>query len=268
MAVSHFSFNLPDRRKRRTNLSRMKIKQGIQQGFTLIEVMVATAVLLIMIVMIGTLFTQSSSAWDAGYARAEGGMIVRGVVGAITRDMNTLIDGRPFGQFGDQPLELSDSSLSFVCLKNNEDTDEREPRLIEYTAGSSVVRTEYALTRTGSSTPASWSRRQLSSTTLHDNGNTSNDQMGNSYAASFKFVPVEKPADNLIYSGNTQKRTSFENTGEFKDKIAWQDVIGVKIRLELTRTGSYSSLEVKSLGPDGEDNSSSSSTKKDDIIIR
>ena len=54
------------------------------EGFTLIEVMVATTILLLMTVMMGALFRQASSAWDAGNAQAEGGMIVRGVVGAIT----------------------------------------------------------------------------------------------------------------------------------------------------------------------------------------
>ena len=37
-------------------------------AFTLIEVMVATAVMLIMVVMIGALFRQASSSWDSGYA--------------------------------------------------------------------------------------------------------------------------------------------------------------------------------------------------------
>ena len=234
-----------------------------RQGFTLIEVMVATAVLLIMVVMIGTLFTQSSSAWDTGYARAEGGMIVRGVVGAISRDLNTLIDGRPFEVVwtSSVPVEVSDSSLSFISMKAGEDENAREPHLIEYSAGSSVTRTETPLKRNGTW----WVKGPTSQTTkLHDNGTTSSSMMGNAYEAKFTFVPVRPPS---MTASTAMDRSSFEQGTEFK-KIAWKNVIGVKVRLELTRSGSFSFLEVKSLGPNGLDNSDGSSKKPDDIIIR
>ncbi len=233
-----------------------------KQGFTLIEVMVATAVLLIMVVMIGTLFTQSSAAWDTGYARAEGGMIVRGVVGAISRDLNTLIDGRPFDGVwtSADPVEVSDSSLSFICMKAGEDKDAREPHLIEYSAGSSVTRKETPLKRSGSK----WAKGSSQTTKLHDNGTTSSSTMGNAYDARFTFVPVTPPT---ITASSSLDRSSFEKGNEFK-KIAWKNVIGVKVRLELTRSGSFSTLEVKSLGPNGLDNSNGSSKKPDDIIVR
>lgn len=233
-----------------------------RQGFTLIEVMVATAVLLIMVVMIGTLFTQSSSAWDTGYARAEGGMIVRGVVGAISRDLNTLIDGRPFEGVwtSSDSVEVSDSSLSFISMKAGEDEDAREPHLIEYSAGSSVTRKETPLKRNGTR----WAKGTSQTTKLHDNGTTSSSMMGNAYEAKFTFVPVRPPS---MTASTAMDRSGFEQGTEFK-KIAWKNVIGVKVRLELTRSGSFSSLEVKSLGPNGLDNSDGSSKKPDDIIIR
>ena len=43
-------------------------------AFTLIELMVATGILAILVLMVGGLFSQASSVWDAGYVRAEGGM--------------------------------------------------------------------------------------------------------------------------------------------------------------------------------------------------
>ena len=104
------------------------------KGFTLIEVMVATAVMAIMVVMIGGLFQQASSSWDAGYIRAEGGMAVRAVVGALTRDAATAIDGRRFGLSA--PVEASGSTITMYRLAPGAVGGNPDIVRVVYTGGS------------------------------------------------------------------------------------------------------------------------------------
>ena len=104
----------PNREFREPSSLRAFEPSNLRTGFTLIEVLVATAVMAIMVVMIGGLFQQASSSWDAGYVRAEGGMAVRAVVGALTRDAATAVDGRRFGLSA--PVEVTGSQITMYRL--------------------------------------------------------------------------------------------------------------------------------------------------------
>lgn len=109
-----------------------------RNGFTLIEVMVATAVLLIMVLMVGSLFRSAASSWDSGYARAEGGSIVRAVAGAISRDLSTAVE----------ILEKKKKSIHFICFKPGKtkgSTTERELHEIRYSLEGSVKRNDITL---------------------------------------------------------------------------------------------------------------------------
>lgn len=61
-------------------------------GFSMIEVLVASAILTIIVMMMGMLFQQTGLAWRAGSKRAEGYMQVRSFVGALQRDAENAID--------------------------------------------------------------------------------------------------------------------------------------------------------------------------------
>ena len=230
-------------------MSRPPVPQSAPRrgGFTLIEVMVATAVMLIMVVMIGALFRQASSSWDSGYATAEGGMAVRSVIGALTRDLATAIDGRIYGL--DKPVKVDGSSVELICYKPAKasgGTYRREIHRIKYDGGPSVRRTDSVL-------------------------------IGNAWK------PVGKPS--TIYAGGTgangakctfraadpideYKLRSYERKAPaFKDSLAWE-IPSVKVRVELTRTGSFSGLTVISHGPDGLPNDDEESDEPDDIIVK
>ena len=91
-------------------------------GFSLIEVMVATSIVLILVVLVGSVFRQASSAWDSGYARAEGGMVVRGVLGAIQRELSRAVDGRHFPgawplAYRDDPVYVSDNGKTLAFIR-------------------------------------------------------------------------------------------------------------------------------------------------------
>ncbi len=227
-----------------------------RSGFTLIEVMIATVILLLMTVMMGALFRQASSAWDAGNAQAEGGMIVRGVVGAITRDMATAIDGRAYGE---PAFTCDGTTLSFVSLKPtvHNGVTNREPHLITYSGGSRVERTDKV--RKGSG----WVNYGSKSKSIIYDG----DAKG--YSARFSFVAIDRPSSNLTNPSSSSSRRDgggYEGLAGSSD-YAWSGPAAVKVRLTLIQDGTFSGLRVCSWGPDGIEGSKEGE-EDDDIVVR
>lgn len=226
-------------------------------GFSLIEVMVATAVLMVIVLMIGSVFRQASSSWDSGYARAEGGMIVRGVIGSIERELSRAVDGRIFGDVWlndySGPVDVTDSTLTFICYKEGKSTGNtvvREPHLIEYEwAGSKMSRNDTVLKSSGGTwTPG---------TEIHSDVYSKGDK--DSFFATFKFEPV-------FVEHDPSGLRPFEDA-DFTDGIFW-DTACVKIKVELTRADTFSSgLEVRSYGPNAVSDEIAN-MKDDDIVVR
>ena len=225
---------------------------GRSAAFTLIEVMVATAVMAIMVVMIGGLFQQASSSWDAGYIRAEGGMAVRAVVGALTRDAATAIDGRRFGLSA--PVEASGSTITMYRLAPGAVGGNPDIVRVVYTGGSQVKRTVSAPgSRTG----------QSETSTIYSGGQGSNGARftfsAGPEASGTQSASAARPYEKRYYDSTGSQKKS-----DFPDGVSW-NVPYVKVRCELTRSGTFSGLTVRSLGRDGvrlEDKS------QDDIIVR
>ncbi len=210
---------------------------SLRTGFTLIEVMVATAVMAIMVLMIGSIFQQTSSAWDAGYARAEGGMAVRTVVGSLTRDIATAVDGRRFGL--SKPVVCSSGSLTLVRL-----SDEAEGGFekVTYSVGrNSAKRNNKELITIDPQKP---------------------------FDADFSLYMPEYGADvDPDPEEETVPIRSFEtgafSSGSGRPPVVWT-VPYVKVRCNLTRKGSISGLFVRSLGRNGVGNEKNGD---DDIIV-
>ena len=220
-------------------------------AFTLIEVMIATAILLMMTIMMGSLFRQASSAWDAGNAKAEGGMVVRGVVGAITRDMATAVDGRAYGM--SSSFVCDGSKLQFWCLKPTarNGVTNREPHLVTYTGGSGVTRTDKTL---GGGTDTS---------DIFDD----NDLKG--FGAKFTFEAIDPPPlsqTNPSSSDSVRSGSGYEGLDGSGD-YAWNGPASVKVTLKLTQDGSFSGLGVRSWGPNGIEGSKPG-RENDDIEVK
>lgn len=62
-----------------------------QAGFSVIEVMVACSILVVIVMMLGMLFQQSSKAWRVGANSADNFMQVRAFVGALQRDASKAV---------------------------------------------------------------------------------------------------------------------------------------------------------------------------------
>ena len=222
-----------------------------RSGFTLIEVMVATTILLLMTVMMGALFRQATSAWDAGNVQAEGGMIVRGVVGAISRDLATAVDARAYGE--SSAFTCSGSTLEFVCLKppgKVGSTTVGVPHKIKYTVGTTVQRNDKVRSAAGS-----WTDNGTS--TLYD---SKSDDI---FSAQFSLTALDMPAGNKTNPGTSDSdRSDWED-----DDFVWNGPPAVKVTLKLTQDGSFSGLSVRSWGPNGAPGAGDGE-EDDDIVVK
>ena len=221
-------------------------------GFTLIEVMVATTILLLMTVMMGALFRQATSAWDAGNVQAEGGMIVRGVVGAISRDLATAVDARAYGE--GSAFTCSGGSLSFVCLKapgKAGSTAVGVPHKISYNVqGDKVTRIDKVRSAAGS-----WTDNGTS--TLYDG------RSEDIFSAQFSLTALDMPAGNKTNPGTSDSdRSDWED-----DDFVWNGPPAVKVTLKLTQDGSFSGLCVRSWGPNGAPGAGDGE-EDDDIVVK
>jgi hypothetical protein len=89
-----------------------KNKFNLKTGFSLIEVMVATTILMIIIIMVGNIFRHASSAWDTGYSSSEGIAGVRSVLGIFQRELADAIDGRKFEKWS-LPINVTGTTVEF-----------------------------------------------------------------------------------------------------------------------------------------------------------
>ena len=90
------------------------------QGFTLLEVLVAMAVMIVIIVMVTNMFRDASEAWDSGTQRAEMNTSARAAVEYITRELQSAIAG-PIDTVASPaaaylPFRLDSDGLKFCTL--------------------------------------------------------------------------------------------------------------------------------------------------------
>jgi len=86
-------------------------------GFSMVEVLVASTILVVIVMMLGMLFQQTSLAWRTGTRRAESFMQVRSGVGAIQRDAAAAVDARFLpSQYVTEKQNFSGGSLLFYTL--------------------------------------------------------------------------------------------------------------------------------------------------------
>ncbi len=133
--------------------------QSRQAGFSMIEVLVASSILVVIVMMLGMLFQQTSLAWRTGVKRASGYMQVRGAIGAIQRDASAAVDARSIpkalkDKLGGDAQSFS-GSLKFYTLNGTGSRDESKPgatplRALTYVTYSTAgARTEAVLDAEG-----------------------------------------------------------------------------------------------------------------------
>ncbi len=124
----------------------------------MIEVLVASTILIVIVMLLAMLFQQTSIAWRTGQIRAQGAMKLRTAIGAIQRDASAAIDAKNIPQallYNNEQQSFKPGEIRFYTLTGKADTffdtqdgDEKAVPLkralcfISYTTDG--VRTKYA----------------------------------------------------------------------------------------------------------------------------
>lgn len=207
------------------------MKFGSNKGFSLIEVMVATTILMIIVIMVGNIFRHSSNAWETGYSAAEGASGIRSVLGTIHRELSQAVDGRQYGL--SKPVVVSDGSITFYRYvePTKKGSTEKELQKITYKLGNTVTRSVE-----GGNTTTLYSKQA---------------SVGGNSDVEVKFEAV-KP--------NEISNSDLNIDENFKGEV-WT-IPFVTIRASIVRKSTFAGMEARSYGPDGKKNT------EDDIIAR
>ena len=107
-------------------------------AFSLIEILVATTILMVIVLMVSLVFQQSSGAWQGGVRRTDNQMNLRGVLGVMTREMALAVDGRDFPGV-DQ--NFADSEVTFIALAGSPEVPgNRVARQITYRYSNGTIK--------------------------------------------------------------------------------------------------------------------------------
>lgn len=157
----------------------MQVKQiKGSSGFSLVEILVATTILLVIVVLVSMVFQQQSAAFQAGVDRTQGQSALRSVMGMVSRDLSLAVDSE---DYLDLPKnKFSSTSLSFLALtgvdgKDNAGADSEGTlslQLIKYSYSSKVVSREVSNV---SFTKGGWKTSGSKKSALNSKSNPIND---------------------------------------------------------------------------------------------
>ncbi|MDD4870369.1 MAG: prepilin-type N-terminal cleavage/methylation domain-containing protein [Kiritimatiellae bacterium] len=127
-------------------IDRIIQKSGISdnRGFSLIEILVSTVILIVIVLMMSTIFHQSSISWDTGMRKASGNMMGRGVLGMMARELAGAVDNT---NSGFRVFQVSGSTIRFVTLGNTtNNAGQRVSEEVTYEmSGSEIARNGVAV---------------------------------------------------------------------------------------------------------------------------
>ena len=86
---------------------------GARAAFSLIEVLISTAILLVIVMMVSLVFQQQAGAIQSGQDRMNGQAALRNVMGMISRDLSLAVDSENYP--GVPPNSFSGGSISFLA---------------------------------------------------------------------------------------------------------------------------------------------------------
>ncbi len=110
----------------------MKIGKG-SGGFSLIEILVATTILLVIVILASLVFQQTTGAYDTGERKVSANVALRNIVGAISRDLALAVDSEEYGL---PQNNWGASSIKFAALTGSPG---KTLQFITYTAGGNSV---------------------------------------------------------------------------------------------------------------------------------
>ena len=117
--------------KRRYGRTQIKFQPLALRGFSLIEVLVATAILVILVLVMSTIFHQSAISWDSGERKAEGNMTARAILGFMSRELTEAVTD-PSVFVGDTGISNNVDTITFVTLRGTNSATHRIARKVKY----------------------------------------------------------------------------------------------------------------------------------------
>lgn len=176
-----------------------------QAGFSMIEVLVASAILTMIVMMMGMLFQQTSAAWRTGSKRSDGFTQVRSLIGAIQRDASQAVDqygaekawdagGK--GNIFSQNQSFNSSRLIFYTLSG---TNRGLSKVSYETDGT---RTQWELFSSGSS----WAWREVAKNNVMKSIKKQANANTPSVDVSFRLPTNRKIKNPYDLSGNAQSK--------------------------------------------------------------
>lgn len=193
-----------------------------RNSFTLIELMVATAIFMIIVFILSSAFHQGTVAWDAGTRKAEGNMTARSVLGYIAKELAMAVADTNWLKVS---INDGGNAIEFVTLRgerpeNPIDTTNRVVRKIRYRLTDDVIkRTEWVRDGdVGGVPPGGYG--------------------GNWVQAGSEVTIAERVTDLNFYTADGNNYTTNLPT--------W-----IRIELSVRRTDDISGVGAMSAGPDG-----------------
>lgn len=117
------------------------------RGFTLIEVLVSVVILVMIVLMMSTLFHQSSLAWDSGARKVEGNIQARCLLALITRELSHAVsDNKVFPHVD----TTGGDHITFFTLSDDPKNSTRIAKEVTYTlpkGSTSITRSERRISR-------------------------------------------------------------------------------------------------------------------------
>ena len=128
-----------------------------RSGFSLLEVLLATTVLIIIVMLVSLVFQQSHVAWMSGTNRAEADTVLRSMLGQMERDLTHAVDPSAFGidnaPSGGFSIKTGSGPIQLLTL----DGTNRVPLYVEYDFdGSDLKRSWSQLETKPSGTSNCW----------------------------------------------------------------------------------------------------------------
>ncbi len=118
--------------------------RGGSDGFSLIEILIATTILLVIVILASMVFQQTTGAYQTGERKVNAQVALRNVLGAITRDLAMAVDSSKYDGLDVNSFN-GGSSITFLALTGTPGEDEngnvvRTARKITYSYSGGVVR--------------------------------------------------------------------------------------------------------------------------------
>lgn len=131
-----------------------KNMRSARSGFSLIEILIATSILLVIVVLASLVFQQMTGAYQTGGRKMDSQVVLRNVIGAVTRDLALAVDSTEYPELdvnhivnGPEITFLALTGTPGVGLDGKPNPQVRTAQVISYRFnGVAVTRTAQATT--------------------------------------------------------------------------------------------------------------------------